>query len=63
MCTKMMGVPFLTKHTSLWHEFVLARRVILWVREPFVGEKLPNVWRLFFIEIADCASVPVFIMH
>jgi hypothetical protein len=63
MSTKMMGVPFLTKRTSLWDEFVLPRRVILWEREPFVGEKLSNVWHVFFIEIADCASVPVFNMH
>jgi hypothetical protein len=58
-----MGVPFLTKHTSLWHEFVLPRCVILWVREPFVGEKLPDVWHVFFIEITNCASIPVFSMH
>jgi hypothetical protein len=33
------------------------------VHEPFIGEKLSNVWHIFFIEITDCASVPEFSMH
>jgi hypothetical protein len=33
------------------------------VHEPFIGEKLSNVWHIFFIEITDCTSVPEFSMH
>jgi hypothetical protein len=55
-------LPF-DQHTSLRDEFVLPCCVILWVHEPFIGEKLSNVWHIFFIEITDCASVPEFSMH